>query len=147
MIVKGSLRYTSSGRKRKEFKPAKTTNKNREFKPLDRAVVPSREYMLWQKTHREKYPSLSFKPGSLYVKRKPEENFREEVSKQYTVSIPYNKGAYQVIPEDEVEGIGRQEMYIMLTETQYQRLKRLVIGIYAILFVSFVLFITLEFLK
>jgi len=35
----------------------------------------------------------------------------------------------------------------MLTEKQYQRLKRLVIGIYAILFVSFVLFITLEFLR
>ena len=106
MIVKGSLRYGPSGRKRKEFKPTKT-KKNREFKPLDRAVVATPQYMLWQKNHREKYPSLGFKPGSLYVKRKPQENFREEVSKQYTVSIPYNKGAYQVIPEDEVKGIGK----------------------------------------
>ena len=134
MIVKGSLRYGPSGRKRKEFKPAKP-KKNREFKPLDRAVVATPQYMLWQKNHREKYPSLGFKPGSLYVKRKPQENFREEVSKQYTVSIPYNKGAYQVIPEDEVKGIGK------LTEKQYQRLKRIIFGIYAVLFVSFLLMI------
>lgn len=105
MIVKGSLRYGPSGRKRKEFKPAKP-------KRTESSSLWIEQWLLLLsicsgKRIIEKYPSLGFKPGSLYVKRKPQENFREEVSKQYTVSIPYNKGAYQVIPEDEVKGIGK----------------------------------------
>ena len=34
-------------------------------------------------------------------------SYKKEVSKQYTVSIAYNKGAYQVIPQKEVKDIGK----------------------------------------
>ena len=34
-------------------------------------------------------------------------SYKKEVSKQYTVSIAYNKGAYQVIPKKEVKDIGK----------------------------------------
>ena len=34
-------------------------------------------------------------------------SYKKEVSKNYTVSIAYNKGAYQVIPKDDVEHIGK----------------------------------------
>ena len=38
----------------------------------------------------------------------PQDNsYRKEVSKQYTVSIAYNKGAYQVIPKKEIKDIGK----------------------------------------
>ena len=33
--------------------------------------------------------------------------YKKEISKQYTVSIAYNKGAYQVIPKNEVKDIGK----------------------------------------
>ena len=36
-----------------------------------------------------------------------DKSFKKEVSKQYTVSIAYNKGAYQVIPNKEVKYIGK----------------------------------------
>jgi hypothetical protein len=40
---------------------------------------------------------------------KPQEDnsYRQEVSKQYTVSIAYNKGAYQVIPKKDIKHIGK----------------------------------------
>jgi hypothetical protein len=34
-------------------------------------------------------------------------SYKKEISKQYTVSIAYNKGAYQVIPKKEVKDIGK----------------------------------------
>jgi hypothetical protein len=34
-------------------------------------------------------------------------SYKQEVSKQYTVSVAYNKGAYQVIPRQEVKDIGK----------------------------------------
>jgi hypothetical protein len=34
-------------------------------------------------------------------------SYKKDISSTYTVSIPYNKGAYQVIPKDEVEHIGK----------------------------------------
>jgi hypothetical protein len=38
----------------------------------------------------------------------PQDNsYKKDISKQYTVSIAYNKGAYQVIPKKEVKDIGK----------------------------------------
>ena len=34
-------------------------------------------------------------------------SYKKDISKQYTVSIAYNKGAYQVIPKGEVKDIGK----------------------------------------
>jgi hypothetical protein len=37
----------------------------------------------------------------------PDTKIKQEVSKNYTVAVAYNKGAYQVIPKDSVKLIGK----------------------------------------
>ena len=54
--------------------------------------------------HRKKYPSLTSSKG--YTPSE-DTSYRQEVSKQYTVAIGYNKGAYQVIPKGEIKDIGK----------------------------------------
>ena len=34
-------------------------------------------------------------------------SYKKEISKQYTVAIAYNKGAYQVIPNSDLKHIGK----------------------------------------
>jgi hypothetical protein len=34
-------------------------------------------------------------------------SYKQEVSKKYTVAIAYNKGAYQVIPNENIKDIGK----------------------------------------
>ena len=54
--------------------------------------------------HRKKYPSL--------LTNKPmvveDTSYQREVSKNYTIAVAYNKGAYQVIPTDQVKYIGKK---------------------------------------
>ena len=49
------------------------------------------------------YPSAK----STEYKTPEDTSYKKEISKQYTVSIAYNKGNYQVIPKDEVKDIGK----------------------------------------
>lgn len=103
MIINGSMAHTMCGRRKKKFKPARKPK--REFVPLDRAVVPNQRYMEWQEEQR-KYKSAEFVPTDMAGK--PEDNsYRQEVSKKYTVSIAFNKGAYQVISNDDIKHIGK----------------------------------------
>jgi hypothetical protein len=37
----------------------------------------------------------------------PDNSWKLEISKKYTIAPAYNKGAYQVIPRDDVEHIGK----------------------------------------
>jgi hypothetical protein len=37
----------------------------------------------------------------------PDNSWKVEISKQYTIAPAYNKGAYQVIPRKEVKDIGK----------------------------------------
>jgi len=50
-----------------------------------------------------KYPSMKT------TSSKPIEDtsYKQEISRQYTISVAYNKGAYQVIPKGEVKWIGK----------------------------------------
>ena len=54
--------------------------------------------------HRKKYPSL--------LTNKPmvveDTSYQQEVSKNYTIAVAYNKGGYQVIPTDQVKYIGKK---------------------------------------
>ena len=56
------------------------------------------------KAHREKYPS--------FISNKPieyeDDSYKQEISKQYTVAVAYNKGGYQVIPITQIKHIGRK---------------------------------------
>ena len=50
----------------------------------------------------------SMKPDQKTLDRmKAADSYKQEVSKNYTVAIGYNKGAYQVIPKNEIKSIGK----------------------------------------
>ena len=45
---------------------------------------------------------------SNYIATKKNDEYKKEISKQYTISIPFNKGAYQVLLPSEVKNAGRK---------------------------------------
>ena len=56
------------------------------------------------RAHREKSPSLlTSKPMVI-----EDTSYKQEVSKNYTIAVAYNKGGYQVIPTDQVKYIGKK---------------------------------------
>lgn len=108
MIFKGSMNYDQHGRKRKNRPTSKRRSSNgsghRAFVPLVQDHTLSSSPILEQaRIHREKYPSL---PIGEY-KPEQDKSYQKDISNKYTVSIPYNKGAYQVIPKNEVKDIGK----------------------------------------
>lgn len=103
MIVNGSMKHSFSGRRRKTFRTMR--RQKAEFVPLDKAVIPNQRYLEWQEEQR-KYKSAGFVPNPT-MGRVSNEAYRKEVSDKYTVSIAFNKGAYQVIPNGDIEHIGK----------------------------------------
>ena len=91
MIIKGNMRYSPSGRKRKTNAYKKKRKPNSRLEEI--------------KAHREKYPSLPI--GSTKPTEPVDNSYKQEVSKKYTVAIAYNKGAYQVIPNENIKDIGK----------------------------------------
>ena len=100
MIIRGSLNYTTSGRKKKSYTKKRKT---KEFVPMfpkkDLEFKPT-----WWEKERQERKSAPFKP---FVPRQVDTSYRREISKKYTVSVPYNKGAYQVISKEDVKHIGK----------------------------------------
>ena len=97
MIVKGSMNYDQFGRKRKKrvSKGRKSSqNMTKTFKSSQKTTKSSKKPI---------YPSA--KPTE--YKTPEDTSYKREISKQYTVSIAYNKGNYQVIPRNEVKDIGK----------------------------------------
>ena len=96
MIVHGSINHTYSGRRRKKVSRVRKAQKP--FIPLE-ASKPAP----W--TLRDKvYPSAPLtKPRAPKV----DNSYKKELSKNYTVAIAFNKGAYQVIPNQDIEHIGK----------------------------------------
>ena len=108
MIIKGSMAYDRHGRKRKNRTTSKRRSSNgsgqRAFVPLVQDhTLPSSPIIEAAKAHREKYPSI---PMGQYSAPK-DTSYKKEISKQYTVAVAYNKGAYQVIPKGDVKHIGK----------------------------------------
>lgn len=100
MIVHGSINYSPCGRKRKTSRTksrakVNTSSMTPSFAMSDRLQRIQRE--------QEKYPSLG---GEKYI---PQEDtqYKNEVSKRYTIAIAYNKGGYQVIGKDNIKDIGK----------------------------------------
>ena len=96
MIIQGSMRYSPSGRKRKtnaykkRARPKFVAQKTKNFKKPD--TTPE-------------IPSLIHSSKTKY---KSEDNsWKLEESKKWTVAPAYNKGAYQVIPKEDVKWIGK----------------------------------------
>ena len=98
-----SMRYGPSGKRRKtkawttkkKSPPPRTT-----LKPDQRTLDRIRE----AQEFRDKYPSMVSKG---HTPTKYDDSYKQEVSKNYTVAIGYNKGAYQVIPNTEIKDIGK----------------------------------------
>ena len=104
MIIKGTLNYDQHGRRIKRKSRSSSRSRTLGFHPSNTGSNPVRDTTLQKaKEHREKYPSM---PIGEYTPPK-DSTYKKEVSKNYTVSIAYNKGAYQVIPKDDVEHIGK----------------------------------------
>jgi SLT domain-containing protein len=100
MIVKGSMSYDIHGRKRKKVR--KTTKKvTNKWQKATKSDINSNKTT--KSSKQTTYPSAKVKEYQT-----PEDtSYKKEISKQYTVSIAYNKGAYQVIPKKEVKDIGK----------------------------------------
>ena len=103
MIIKGNMRYSPSGRKRKTnaYKKARRPS----FKKQEQKSFKPNSRLEEIKAHREKYPSLPI--GSSKPTEPVDNSYKQEVSKKYTVAIAYNKGTYQVIPNENIKDIGK----------------------------------------
>jgi hypothetical protein len=94
MIIQGSNNFTPSGRKRKRI--ASKKKPKAEFKEMKSSPLKNNFlHAEWSKKVAE-HKKKPFKVAPWMPDKNQE--FKKEISKQYTVSIPYNKGAYQVIP-------------------------------------------------
>tara|TARA_Y100000114_G_C11715940_1_gene305934 strand:- start:719 stop:1000 length:282 start_codon:yes stop_codon:yes gene_type:complete len=93
MIINGSINHSYCGRKRKTHRKVKKVE--RTFRPLVRKEVYRRET--------EYYPSQEM----MGIASKTDDTYKKEVSQSYTLAPAYNKGAYQVIPTENIKDIGR----------------------------------------
>ncbi len=93
MIIKGSMRYTMSGRKRTTIRAKK---KQVEFMQLHAEKEPGRR-------ETPDYPSVPLTP----YKPQPRNDWKSEASSEYTIAPAYNKGAYQVISKEDIKHIGK----------------------------------------
>jgi len=92
-MIKGSMMYDQHGRKRK----VKNLYKSKKAKP---------NFDVQMKKRFRDVSDIPSAPVGEY--KVPEDtSYKQDISKQYTVSIAYNKGAYQVIPKGEVKDIGK----------------------------------------
>ncbi|MAD72339.1 MAG: hypothetical protein CL973_00910 [Euryarchaeota archaeon] len=99
MIIHGSMSHTTSGRRKKRVykKRAKPPFVPMKLKP-DSVFVKD---PVWKNNK-----SAPFIPAS-EMQADPDREFKRDISSNYTISIPYNKGTYQVIPNDDITHIGK----------------------------------------
>ena len=93
MIVSGTNNYTYSGRRRKVLT-------NKKVQPVFKAATKP---LLVRAREDKQYPSV---PLTKYTPPS-DKSYRQEVSKQHTVAIAYNKGGYMVISKDNIRDIGK----------------------------------------
>ena len=102
MIINGSLNYDSHGRRRKTVRKKRRTKQSK-WKSLG-AVAQQGE----RRTCTAKVAdSISVSSTNAGKGTMPDNSWKLEISKKYTVAPAYNKGAYQVIPREDVEHIGK----------------------------------------
>ena len=102
MIIKGSLNYDSHGRRRKTVRTKRKSHKSKWTKVG--AVAQQGEHRTCNAKVAGSIPVSSTNAGK---GTKVDNSWKLEISKKYTIAPAYNKGAYQVIPRDDVEHIGK----------------------------------------
>ena len=104
-IFYGSMTHSYSGKKRK----TSAYRRKKSVPPLSGKPLQVPDHVLERqeaaRKHREQYPSLGV-GTSKYVPQESQD-YKKEISKQYTVAPAYNKGAYQVINPDNIIDIGK----------------------------------------
>lgn len=100
MIIKGSINYSPCGRKRKILRTSKRAAASSGELGISAHM---QERLAKIKEEQQKYPSLN---STAYIPQ-ADTQYKNEVSKLYTVAIPYNKGGYQVIPTENIKDIGK----------------------------------------
>lgn len=93
----GSLRYDHTGRKRK----TKALNKCKRYNPSFKELKPKSNPLY------DDQPEYASAPLGSPSQTVVDESYKQEVSKNYTVSIAFNKGAYQVVPNSDIKHIGK----------------------------------------
>ena len=93
MIIRGSLNYDVYGRPKRNY---------RTVKPVYKVSSPLRVRPTWRGEEKN-IPSAPITP---YVERK-DDSYKKEISANYTIAIPYNKGGYQVISKENIKDIGK----------------------------------------
>ena len=102
MIIKGSLNYDSHGRRRKTVRTKRKSHKSKWTKVG--AVAQQGEHRICTAKVAGSIPVSSTNAGK---GTKVDNSWKLEISKKYTIAPAYNKGAYQVIPRDDGEHIGK----------------------------------------
>tara|TARA_R100001509_G_scaffold2462_1_gene2097 strand:+ start:708 stop:1016 length:309 start_codon:yes stop_codon:yes gene_type:complete len=102
MIINGSLNYDSHGRRRKTVRTKRKSHRSKWTKVG--AVAQQGERRTCTAKVAGSIPVSSTNAGK---GTKVDNSWKVEISKKYTVAPAYNKGAYQVIPRDDVEHIGK----------------------------------------
>jgi len=93
-IMFGSLRHTTSGRRKKKLPtPLKETRKFEKYIP--------------ENTYRREVKEYQSVTTDVAVAALPDRSVQIEVSSKFTIAPAYNKGAYQVISNSNVEDIGK----------------------------------------
>lgn len=100
----GGMRYSPCGRKRKTnaYKTKKRTpDSSSVYTPTQRELDAHQARLNFNK----KYPS--YVPDRKTDITRHDDSWKLEESKKFTVAPAYNKGAYQVIPQSDLEHIGK----------------------------------------
>ena len=92
----------------RRYKPVRKPRRVRVFKPMSSQTIESQPHPT--SGSRVKYPShvgAVINHALTGYDANDRNNRASTKNNLFTVSIPYNKGAYQVIPDDDIEHIGR----------------------------------------
>lgn len=92
----------------RRYKPVRKPRRVRVFKPMSSQTIESQQHPT--SGSRVKYPShvgAVINHALTGYDANDRNNRASTKNNLFTVSIPYNKGAYQVIPDDDIEHIGR----------------------------------------
>ena len=94
MIVRGSMRYLPSGRRKKTF-PTKQSREKVQFMQLHRE-----DSVLHTKNDYPSHPMTPYKP-------RPRDDWKVQASSGYTIAPAYNKGPSMVVSKKDIKDIGK----------------------------------------
>lgn len=101
MLYTNTLRYDMNGRRRKKQSPKGPCYKKMKapaFNPMHASGGPVR---------RDEGKTYKSAPIQSQCVEKIDDSFKKNVSKKYTVAPAYNKGAYQVVSNENIKHIGK----------------------------------------